>query len=135
MRGSSMVGFLLALGGPLMIGGCAMEQGAHGASAASAGRQCFRAADVNGFSPIDRDTVDVTVGAGRTYRLELFAPCQDVNWSQRIAIRSRGSSWICTGNSLQAELIVPDAIGPDRCLVNSIRRLTEEERDAARRRR
>ena len=77
----------------------------------------------------------MTVGAGRTYRLELFAPCQDVNWSQRIAIRSRGSSWICTGNSLQAELIVPDAIGPDRCLVNSIRRLTEEERNAARRRR
>jgi hypothetical protein len=135
MRSSGMVSFLLALGGPLMIGGCTMEQGAHSASAASAGRQCFRAADVNGFSPIDRDTVDVTVGAGRTYRLELFAPCQDVNWSQRIAIRSRGSSWICTGNSLQAELIVPDAIGPDRCMVNSIRRLSEEERDAARRRR
>ena len=135
MRGSNMVGFLLALGGPLMIGGCTMEQGAHSASAASAGRQCFRAADVNGFSPIDRDTVDVTVGAGRTYRLELFAPCQDVNWSQRIAIRSRGSSWICTGNALQAELIVPNAIGPDRCLVNSIRRLTDEERNAAGRRR
>ena len=57
MRGSSELSFLLALGGPLMIGGCAMEQGAHGASAASAGRQCFRAADVNGFSPIDRDTL------------------------------------------------------------------------------
>ena len=130
-----MVSLSLASGGLLLAGGCAMDEDARSASAAAGDRQCFRAADVNGFSPIDRDTVDVTVGAGRTYRLELFAPCQDVNWSQRIAIRSRGSSWICTGNSLQAELIVPDAIGPDRCLVNSIRRLSEEERDAARRRR
>jgi hypothetical protein len=97
-------------------------------------RQCFLAYQVNGFHPIDYDTVQVTVGPRTIYELELFGTCRDINWSERIALRSTsGSSWICQG--LDAELLVPSAIGPQRCLVNTIRRLSPEEAKAARARR
>jgi hypothetical protein len=102
------------------------------AGATAAGRQCFRAQDVNGFTPVDRDTVDVQVSASRVYRLELFNDCPDINWSRGIAMRSRGSSWICTGSDLGTELIVPDAIGTGRCLVRDVRRLSNAEIEASR---
>ncbi|WP_129792867.1 DUF6491 family protein [Sphingosinicella sp. CPCC 101087] len=96
------------------------------ASAQGEGRQCFRAEQVNGFAPLDDETVHVNVGANDVYRLDLFGPCPDVDWSLRIGIRSRGgSNWVCTGSD--AELIVPSAIGPNRCQISSIRKLTDEE--------
>lgn len=123
--------------GFVVMAGCTPQDGPESAAAAAgaAGRQCFRAQEVNGFNPIDRDTVDVRVGAGRVFRLELAHDCQDINWSQRIAIRSRGSSWICSGRPLDAELILPEAIGIDRCLVSDIRQLSQAEIDATRQRR
>ena len=123
----------LSIAAGLTLLACTPQDGAPGASAGARDRQCFRAQDVNGFTPVDQDTVDVNVGAGRVFRLELAMDCRDVNWSQRIAIRSRGSSWICTGRALDAELIVPDAIGPGRCLVNDVHRLSDAEVEAARR--
>ena len=94
--------------------------------ARSAGRQCFLPGQVNGFTALDRDTVHVKVSASQVYELELFGDCANVDWEQRIAIRSTGgSSWVCQG--LDAELIVPSPIGPQRCPVSTIRRLSDEE--------
>ena len=125
---------LSAAAASILLNGCTAQDSGPSAAAgaASAGRQCFRAQDVNGFTPVDRDTVDVRVSASRVYRLELFTDCPDINWSHRIAIRSRGSSWICTGSDLGTELIVPDAIGIDRCLVRDVRRLGNAEIEARR---
>ena len=98
-----------------------------------AARDCFNANSVNGFNPVDDDTVDIRVGANRRYRLELAGFCPDIDWSWRIAIRTRGgSSWICHG--LDAELIVPSPAGRQNCLVTEVRRLSPEEVEAARRR-
>jgi hypothetical protein len=120
-----------ALAGLSALSACTAAGEPASASAQSDGRQCFRADQVNGFNAIDDDTVDVSVGASRVYRLELFGPCPDVDWSQRIGIRARGgSNWVCRG--IDAELIVPSAIGPSQCQVSSIRRLSEEEMDADR---
>ena len=104
------------------------------AQAARAGGQCFLASQVNGFHGVDRDTVHVTVGPRTVYELELFGTCLNVDWSQRIGIRSTGgSSWVCQG--FDAELLVPSPIGVQRCAVSSVRRLTPQEVQAARGRR
>ena len=95
-------------------------------SAQSSGRQCFLPGQVNGFTALDRDTVHVKVSASQVYELELFGDCADIDWENRIGIRSTGgSSWVCQG--LDAELIVNSPIGPQRCPVSTIRRLSDEE--------
>ena len=93
--------------------------------AKSANRQCFWTRQVNNFASDDNRIVNVRVGVKDVYQFEMMGRCQDVDWNNRIAIRSRGSDYICTG--LDAEIISPTAIGPDRCPVKSIRKLTPEE--------
>lgn len=101
------------------------EPPAQGADAGRQPRQCFWARDVNGFTAVDDTHVNLRVGVNDIYELELMAPCHDIDWAQKIAIQSRGSSWICSG--LDAVLIAPSSIGPHRCHVKSIRKLTAEE--------
>jgi hypothetical protein len=91
-------------------------------------RQCFWAQQVNGFASSDDRIVNVRVGARDVYQLEMFGRCPDVDWNERIALVSRGSSHICTG--LQAEIISQTTIGPQRCPVRSMRKLTPDEVEA-----
>jgi hypothetical protein len=88
-------------------------------------RSCFRAQDIDGFNAVDKETVDVSVGVRDVYRLTLFAPSPDIDWTQRIGVEARGSSWICSG--LDATIIVPGAIGVQRYPVTAIRKLAPEE--------
>jgi hypothetical protein len=89
------------------------------------GRDCFRAADVDSWAPADYSTVNIKVNFKRYYQLKLAGDCRDIDWSQRIGIEHRGSSWICS--SLDATLIVPSPIGPRRCPVIDVKRLSPEE--------
>lgn len=117
------------------LAGCAQQAApAPAAAAASGARDCFSARSVNGFTPRDDDTVDVQVGARRYYRLELAGVCPNVNWATGVALVSRGgTSFICQG--LDADLVVPNpGLGPQRCLVSSVRRLSDAEVQALRRR-
>jgi len=113
------------------LSACTANQAPGAQAAGTSGRQCFTASQVSGFHPIDRDTVLVTVGASRTYQLDILGTCPDVNWSLRVGIRSTGGgSWICGGHD--AELIVPSPTGVDRCPVLGVRLLTPDEARAAR---
>lgn len=94
------------------------------------GRECFRAGDVNSFSRVDDTAVNVRAGPNDYYRLELVGACPDVDWTLRIAIRTRGSSWICRGHD--AELLVPSPLGAQTCPVRAVRRLSEAEVQAFR---
>ncbi len=116
------------------LAGCAQQPASAPATAASGARDCFSARSVNGFTPRDDDTVDVQVGARRYYRLELAGVCPNVNWATGVALVSRGgTSFICQG--LDADLVVPNpGLGPHRCLVSSVRRLSDAEVQALRRR-
>ncbi len=97
-------------------------------AAKSAPRQCFWTRQVNNFASDDDRVVNIRVGVKDVYQLEMFGPCHDIDWSQSIAIRSRGSSYICSG--LDAETIPPSTLGPQRCQVSKIRKLTAEETKA-----
>lgn len=96
--------------------------------AAKAARQCFWASNVNNFASDDERVVNIRVGVRDVYQLEMLGRCPDVDWANSIAIRSRGSNYICSG--LDAELIAPSSIGPQRCAVSKIRKLTAEETKA-----
>ena len=107
------------------------EQQQAAAASRADGRQCFLASQVNGFHAMDDDTVHVRVGARDVYELQIAGTCLNVNWAQRIGIRpTGGSSWVCRG--LDAELLVPDQMGGQRCLVRAVRQLSEAEAEALR---
>lgn len=111
----------------IALAGCAQQHAAPPAAAASGGRECFSARSVSGFTAVDDDTVDVQVGSRRHYRLEIAGVCTNVNWVNAVALVARnGSSFICQG--FDAELVVRDpGLGPQRCVVNSVRRLSDAE--------
>jgi hypothetical protein len=119
------------LGSALLITACAPAPQQGQEMAASGRTQCFRAEQVNDFNAINDETVLVTVGANTTYQLGVLGTCPNIDWSQRIGIRSRtGGSWVCHGHD--AEMIVPSASGIERCPVTSIRLLSPEEARALR---
>lgn len=101
--------------------------------AKSPARQCFWTHSVSGYNAVDDRTILVHVGVNDVYRLDLFGPCPDVDWSETIALVSRGTTRICSG--LDAEIVTPSTIGPRRCAVQSVTKLTPEEAKAAQHRR
>jgi hypothetical protein len=88
-------------------------------------RKCFWARNVNNFQAVDEEHVNIRVGAHDVYEMTMFGPCPDIDWAQRIALKSRGSSFICT--ALDAEIIAPSTFGPKRCAIRDIRYLTPAE--------
>jgi hypothetical protein len=91
-------------------------------------RQCFWASEVNNFAAQDDRVVNVRVGVRDVYRMEIFGTCPEIDWTQRIALVARAGNSICQG--LDAEIITPSPIGPQRCLVREIRKLTPAEIEA-----
>ena len=75
--------------------------------------------------------MDVVVGTRRVYRLDLTGACTNIRWTNAVAVRTLGgSSWICRG--VDAEVIVPAPSGTERCLVTSVRQLSDAEARALR---
>jgi hypothetical protein len=113
----------------LAVAGCAQApapMAAPTAAAAGASRgQCFHAGQVSGFSSVSDNIVDVKVGANRFYRLQMSGSCPNSNFSQRVALRTiGGGSWICRG--LDAEIIVPDPMGGQRCLITDVTPISKD---------
>lgn len=88
-------------------------------------RQCFWTRDVNNFAAADESTVNVRVGVKDIYQFQMLGRCSDVDWNQSIALVSRGSDYICSG--IDAELVTHSPIGPMRCPVKNIHKLTPAE--------
>jgi hypothetical protein len=103
-----------------------------GAVAESPPRDCFNSDAVSGFSAPDDEAIYVTVGANRVYELKVLGSCPNLDWTHSIGLKSRGSSFVCTG--MDVDLIVPqDGMGPPlRCAVRTVRRLTPDEAKALR---
>ncbi|MBX3485582.1 DUF6491 family protein [Phenylobacterium sp.] len=95
------------------------------AAKAPARTQCFWTRQINNFASDDDRVVNVRVGVKDVYQFEMFGRCDEVDWAQGIAVRSRGSSYICSG--LDAEIIAPSTLGPHRCPVRTVRKLSDDE--------
>ena len=114
----------------LLAGACTAPSEPAAASAQSEGGECFHADSVSSFTPVGTDAVVVRVGASNHYRLEFVGPCHDVDWSQQIALRTRGSAWVCRGHD--ADIFVRGPVGTNRCPVRAVRRLSDAEAEALR---
>ncbi|MFT3729499.1 MAG: DUF6491 family protein [Terricaulis sp.] len=92
----------------LALAACSTPMGGSGGQASAAGapgsRDCFLASAVNGYNVVDDHTVRITAGASRHYLLGTTWNARDLNWSEEIALKSRGSDWICVGNGLGVEV-------------------------------
>ena len=96
------------------------------AAARKGGEQCFFARNMTSFAPVGREKLNIRVGVNDYYQIDLLGTCQDLDWTQRIGLESRGSDWICSG--LDVTLIVPSStLGPQRCTASSIRKLSPDE--------
>lgn len=97
------------------------------AAAPAAKRSCFFSSQINDWGA-DRDekTAYLYVGAKEVYRAELFSRCDGLDSALAIGVETRGGgSSICDGMDL--ELLVRSPIGPQRCLVTKLTKLTPEE--------
>lgn len=88
---------VLVIGAALASSGCA-------SAPAPTGRDCFLNRQINGYAVIDNHHVRVSVGANRHYVLTTDWNAHDLEWTERIAIRS-ASDWICTGSGLGVDII------------------------------
>jgi hypothetical protein len=88
-------------------------------------KQCFWTRDVNNFAAADEHIVNVRVGVKDIYQFEMLGRCPDVDWNQSVALVSRGSDYICSG--IDAELVTHSPIGPMRCPVKNIHKLSPAE--------
>jgi hypothetical protein len=103
-----------------------------GASTAAYGsRQCFYAANVSGYRSGPDNTVIVNTNSRDYYVFRTQPYCADrIDWENRIALRSRSGSFICSG--YDAEIYVPEALGAAYCPLYDMRKLTPGEVTALR---
>jgi hypothetical protein len=90
----------------LALGACTtMTPNTQTAGAATPAHEgCFRGREIQGYTIVNDHTLDVRVGAGHHYLLSTNWNLHQLNWSQRVELRS-SSGWICTGNGLGVELV------------------------------
>jgi hypothetical protein len=117
----------ILLAASLLAGGLASATpvAAAVANAPKASRACFTARSVYSYRVVNPTTVNVGVSPKTVFQLTLFSPSSDIDWTQSIGIEARGSDWICAG--MDATVIVPSPIGPQRFPVTQVRKLTPEE--------
>jgi hypothetical protein len=61
------------------------------------------------------------------YQAQLLTPCPDLDFSQQLAIVTRVSERICEGDDATLVIPQPRTVGPDRCRIDRVRKLTAEE--------
>jgi hypothetical protein len=91
----------------------------------AAKNECFWARNVTSFAAPDDHTVYVRVNMRDVYKFDLMVSCPDIDWNQRLALRSTRDS-ICSG--MDAEIVSrAQGLGLQRCPVSHMRKLTPEE--------
>ena len=95
-------------------------------AAAYGARQCFYTANITGYRRGAGDTVIINTNSRDYYQFRTQAHCADrLDWENRIALRSRSGSFICSG--YDAEIYVPEALGAAYCPLYDMRKLSPAE--------
>jgi hypothetical protein len=115
----------LVLGLAMLAAGCAQDRENY---ASDRSTQCFFPSEISGFSHAGNDRIHVHTGPRDVYLFETFGSCRDLNWSEAIGFDQFGAGSICSG--LDLTLVVPSPIGPQRCPVRMIRKLSAAEAEA-----
>ena len=103
----------------------ALAGAAQAADKPAAKKECFWARNVTSFAAPDDHTVYVRVNVRDVYKFDLLISCPDIDWSQRLALKSTSDS-ICDG--MDAEIVTRSrALGRQRCPIKNMRKLTPEE--------
>lgn len=117
---------VVALGACVAIGASAGAVAAKPAKSTTG--RCFHADSVRDFQAFDEKTVYFRADNKRTYAMEVFGSCPNVDDRLSIGLKSRNAGWICDANDI--ELIVPNVVGPGRCYAKSLRLLSPDEVEA-----
>lgn len=91
----------------LAISACATPTNDGAQPASASARDCFFSSQVHGFNPVDGHHIRISVGASDNYILTTNWNAYDLQYAERIALRSSTGS-ICTGNGLGVEVIGGD---------------------------
>ena len=87
-------------------------------------RACFYVRGVNSFREAGDQTVYLRSGVRDIYRLDLMHRCPDLKWALGIGLDTHGS-WVC--DPLDVTVIAGSSIGPQRCPVKAVSKLTRDE--------
>ena len=92
-----------------------------------ASRACFLANDVSGWREVRPGLMNFRTLRKEYYQAIVYGPCPNLDFSQQLTIVSRASERICEGDD--ALLVTPSrgGFGPDRCRIDKIRKMSEEE--------
>ena len=121
----------------IQVSVAALALGACGASpppssAVAKGHDCLNTSFVQGFNAVSKNTVRLDAGPGSTYDVDIEgAQCTDIDWAQRIALESTGSSWICVGDAIgQGNVYFRDPATHRRlsCYIKDVRRVSEPDK-------
>lgn len=116
------------LGSAFLITGAAgvvQAQPAKAKSALSTRTDCFFNRQVRNFTTANDDKT-IYVRAGKdSYRLETFGRCVDLSNALEIGFDSHPTSSICSAQDVT--LLVHSSMGPQRCAVRSLEKLTPEQ--------
>jgi len=89
-------------------------------------RDCFNVAFVQGYSSVGRNLVRLDAGPGSSYDVRIAGPqCDQIDWSQRIALESSSPSWICAGDAIgQGNIYFRDPVSRRRlsCYIEKVSR-------------
>ncbi|MEG1451541.1 DUF6491 family protein [Brevundimonas sp.] len=86
-------------------------------------RQCFNSYQVRGFTAPKRDTIHLQVDGNRTFELEAFGVCNDLDDAFGIAfLPDLGMSRVCTGDT--ARILTRGGVEPATpCRVRVVKRV------------
>ncbi len=111
------------------VGSCAApgpDGGRHPAAQGLVANDCFSSSFISGYENVADNIIRVRAGVDDRYDI-LFSGgrCDQLDWSQRLAIETPGTSQLCVGKSLgQGEIFFRDPVSGRRvqCHIDEVRR-------------